>query len=240
MLLRHCVSMGRSEGLGLLCADCCDAIRGVAVDMTLYPKLTMPYIDFHTHHAPTAMDVIAVVDGRDTWGVHPWHASNDFVVPDLSDRLAIGECGLDALRGPSMETQLQVFRQQIVLSEAHDKPLVIHCVKALDQLLSLHRELRPQMPWMFHGFRGKPQQLRTLLKAGFYVSFGFYYNKESLCLCPLEYLMLETDDEPRPIIELYSKVASERGISVSSFCASMAENYLAFFQKNPFSDIKRQ
>ena len=194
----------------------------------------MSYIDFHTHHAPTATDVIAVVDGRDTWGIHPWRSDVVCPVPDLSDRLAVGECGLDTLRGPSMETQLQVFRQQIALSEASSKPLVIHCVKALDQLLSLHRELRPKMPWMFHGFRGKSQQLRSLLNAGFYISFGFCYNEESLYLCPLDRLMLETDDDARSIIELYNKVADVRGVNVSFLCAAMAENYLAFFQKKPF------
>lgn len=194
----------------------------------------MKYIDFHTHHVPTATDVIAVVNGRDTWGIHPWKAGEAFVLPDIKDRLAIGECGLDALRGPSMEIQLRVFRHQIALSEANGKPLVIHCVKALDPLLSLHRELHPKMPWMFHGFRGKPQQLRSLLAAGFYISFGFRYNEESFNFCPIERLMLESDDDDRSIRKLYNNVAAVRGINVSSLCALMAENYLSFFQKPPF------
>lgn len=193
----------------------------------------MLYIDFHTHHAPIAKDVIAVVDGRDTWGIHPWHANENYVVPDLSNRLAIGECGLDALRGPSMEIQLQVFRQQVALSEANGKPLIIHCVKALDQLLLLRHELRPKMPWMLHGFRGKPQQLLSLLTANFYISYGFYHNEESLSLCPLERLMCETDDERYSIVQLYNKVAEIRGVNVSTLSRVMAENYLAFFQKEP-------
>ena len=192
----------------------------------------MHYIDFHTHHVSAATDVISVVDGRDTWGIHPWCASDNFVVPNLSGKLAIGECGLDNLRGPSIETQLQVFRRQIELSETNGKPIVIHCVKALDQLLRLHLELRPKMPWMFHGFRGKSQQLHSLLTAGFYISFSFSYNEESLCLCPMERLMLETDDEACSIVELYNKVAEVRGISVPSLCAAMAENCLSFFQKS--------
>ena len=193
----------------------------------------MIYIDFHTHHIPTREDVIAVVEGRDTWGIHPWQADCEFIVPELSDKIAIGECGLDALRGPSMKIQQQVLRQQIVLSEKRSNPLIIHCVKALDQLLSLRLEQHPKMPWMFHAFRGKPQQLQSLLAAGFYISFGFRYNEESLNLCPLERLMLETDDSKRSIVELYNNVATLRGIKMSFLCAAMAENYLAFFQKEP-------
>ena len=193
----------------------------------------MKYIDFHTHHVPTATDVIAVVDGQDTWGIHPWRADETFVVPGLKDKIAIGECGLDAACGVSMDKQLKVFTQQVELSEQEEKPLIIHCVKALDQLLRLRRELHPTMPWMFHGFRGKPQQLRSLLAAGFYISFGFHYNEESLNLCPFERLMLETDANDCSIVNLYKDVTKLRGISMSSLCTAMAENYLIFFRKEP-------
>lgn len=193
----------------------------------------MKYIDFHTHHVPTATDVIAVLDGRDTWGVHPWRADETFVVPELKDKIAIGECGLDAACGVSMDKQLKVFTQQVELSEQEERPLIIHCVKALDQLLRLRRELHPTMPWMFHGFRGKPQQLRSLLAAGFYISFGFHYNEESLNLCPIERLMLETDANDCSIVNLYKDVTKLRGISMSSLCTAMAENYLIFFRKEP-------
>ena len=208
----------------------------------------MLYIDFHTHHIPEEPDVVAVVDGRDTRGIHPWESlpgplqkkeePREAVVPPSFEGvpggvLAIGECGLDALRGPSLDTQEQVFLQQIALSEQIKKPLVIHCVKALDRLLQLHKERKPAMPWMFHGFRGKPQQLRSLLSSGLYVSFGLAYNEESLRLCPLERMMLETDDSTASIKEIYNNVAKKRGLDVSALCKIMAENYQTFFQKEP-------
>lgn len=191
----------------------------------------MKYIDFHTHHVPTRAEVIAVQDGRDTWGVHPWRADEPFVVPDLGNKLAIGECGLDSACGVSMDKQLKVFKGQVELSEREEKPLIIHCVKEVDQLLRLRRELHPMMLWMFHGFRGKPQQLHSLLAAGFYVSFGFHYNAESLKLCPIERLMLETDANDCSIVSLYKDVAELRGISMSSLCTAMAENFLVFFRR---------
>ena len=194
----------------------------------------MMYIDFHIHYVPTAKDVVAVVVGRDTWGIHPWRADEDFGEPDLSGKIAIGECGLDFTREVSKERQLKLLTTHVKLSETTGLPLILHCVKALDQLLQLRRELRPVVPWMLHGFRGKPQQLRSLLDAGFFVSFGFRYNEESLRLCPTERLMLETDDdETHPISEIYNNVANLRGVKVPNLCEAMAENYLAFFQKKP-------
>ena len=193
----------------------------------------MFYIDFHTHKVPAEKEVVAIVEGRETWGIHPWQADEEFVVPDLSGKLAIGECGLDGLRGPSMERQEEVFIQQIKLSEEAEKPLIIHCVKALDRLLQLHKDLKPKQMWMLHGFRGKPQQLRSLLDAGFFVSFGFAFNDESLRICPIDRLLLETDaDEERSIEELYNNVANLRGINSTNLLEAMTKNYLSLFKKS--------
>ncbi len=207
----------------------------------------MTYIDFHTHQVPVGQDVVAVVDGRDTWGIHPWEAyprplpkgmgeSKSFPLgEDLGEAsrcLAIGECGLDALRGPSLSVQEEVFVWQVRLSESLGKPLIIHCVRAIDRLLHLRKSLRPKQSWMLHGFRGKPQQLRSLVDAGFFVSFGPRHNEESLLLCPAERLMLETDaDAETSIKELYNNVARKRGLDVADLCSLMAENYRAFFRK---------
>ena len=194
----------------------------------------MLYIDFHTHKVPASKDVIAIVEGRETWGIHPWKAGEEFVVPDLSGKLAIGECGLDGLRGPAVEVQEEVFIRQIRLSEELGKPLIIHCVKALDRLLQLHKELKPKQMWMLHGFRGKPQQLRSLLDAGFFVSFGFQHNEESLRICPIDRLLLETDDDVvHSIEEIYNNVAQKRGLELSDLGEVMVENYRAFFRKEP-------
>lgn len=132
-----------------------------------------------------------------------------------------------------MERQEEVFLQHIALSERLGKPLIVHCVKALDRLLRLHREQKPTMPWMLHGFRGKPQQLRSLLDAGFYIGFGFRHNAESLRLCPAERLLLESDDQPQSITLLYRKVAEERGIEVAVLCDEMGKNYRKFFSRHP-------
>ena len=53
--------------------------------------------------------------------------------------------------------------------------------------------------------------MQQLLKHGFYLSFGFHFNPDSLHTCPAERLFLETDDTSRPIADLYAIAATLRG-----------------------------
>ena len=39
--------------------------------------------------------------------------------------------------------QMAVFEKQILLAEAMGKPLIIHCVKAFNELVELKRKFRP-------------------------------------------------------------------------------------------------
>ena len=120
--------------------------------------------------------------------------------------------------------QEAAFRCHVSESEQAGKPLVIHCVKTLEEILRVRKEMQPRQPWIMHGFRGKPQQLQSLLSAGIYVSFGLHYNKESLVLCPLEMMFLETDDIAAPIEPLYKEVAQIKGISEVALRKKIWEN----------------
>ena len=120
--------------------------------------------------------------------------------------------------------QEATFRQHVLESEQTSKPLVIHCVRTLEDILRVRKEMQPRQPWIMHGFRGKPQQLQSLLSAGIYVSFGLHYNKESLLQCPLEMMFLETDDIATPIEPLYKEVAQLKGISAEALRQKIWEN----------------
>lgn len=138
-------------------------------------------IDSHTHiprpqavvnRAPDALEQPGMLYSV---GVHPWDADtcNSGALEDaVSSRqtVAVGETGLDSLRGPDIATQTRVFLLHAELAEKYRKPLIIHCVKQLDAILALRRRLNPSQPWIMHGFRGKPQQAVQLLRAGFYIS----------------------------------------------------------------------
>ena len=158
--------------------------------------MTIPYINFHTHH------------------------------PVYENEVSLGceEHGMDRRWEVPLAEQEAAFRCHVSESEQAGKPLVIHCVKTLEEILRLRKEMQPVQPWVMHGFRGKPQQLQSLLSAGIYVSFGLHYNKESLVLCPLEMMFLETDDIAAPIEPLYKEVAQIKGISEVALRKKIWEN----------------
>ncbi|MDE7377094.1 MAG: TatD family hydrolase, partial [Muribaculaceae bacterium] len=137
------------------------------------------YSDVHTHRLDAGLDAIINLpldsidsipaDGRSySVGVHPWDAEAQVdwerlrQAASLPQVVAIGECGLDALRGPALDVQEPVFVRQARLAEELGKPLIVHCVRAYGRLMELRRALSPSQPWLVHGFRGKPELARQL------------------------------------------------------------------------------
>ena len=195
-----------------------------------------PFIDLHTHReaAPSAeawqLISRSLSEGlppapppRSTYslGIHPWYI--DTLGEDAllqleqalgqSPFLAHGEAGLDKRCGTDYNRQQQLLRGEIELSERLQLPLILHLVKGTAELLALRRELRPHMPWVIHGFRGKATEAAQLLGQGLYLSFGRYYHPESLALAYQEGVaFLETDDAPLPIEDIYTEAASTLGL----------------------------
>jgi TatD DNase family protein len=155
-------------------------------------------------------------------GLHPWHIRNEWqaefhLLSELATEervVMIGEAGLDKVCRTSFSLQQEVFRRQALLAEKLGKPLIIHCVKAWPEIVAFHTELRPSAPWIIHGFRGKPELAKELLKLGFYLSFGEHFNSESVIITPLERLCTETDESKLDIETIYSKIAQAKGITV--------------------------
>jgi TatD DNase family protein len=173
-----------------------------------------------------------IQDGVDTQGRHPWYLRTlpTQKLKNSKTFLAIGESGLDRLCDTPYNLQLQVFREEVNLSEQLRKPLFLHCVRAIDDILRIRKELNAQQPCIWHGYRGNAQQLHQLLAHNFYFSFGLKYNTEALLACPLDRLLLETDDDTQhPISELYTEVANLRKISVEELIKQMHSNFRTLF-----------
>lgn len=134
-------------------------------------------------------------------GIHPWLAdkADQTSLQRLrslaaDDRVvAIGEAGLDARRGPQLSLQNPIFRYQAELASELGKPLIIHAVATFPQIIALRRELRADVPWIVHGFRGKPQLAAELVRHGFYLSLGTNYNQSVPSAVPTDRLLHETD-----------------------------------------------
>ena len=155
-------------------------------------------------------------------GVHPWwaHKESDTtlrrrlaVLEQCAPRLhAIGEIGLDYVRAKHRDErrhQRHVFEQQLRLASTLCKPVVLHCVRAAGDLLSILRANNvPALRGMVHGWSGSVEQARPLLETGFYLSFGPLILRESarktraaLAQTPIKQLLLETDCPDNPLGE---------------------------------------
>lgn len=198
----------------------------------------MQYLNIHTHQQLHNGEFTVPSFGLHPWNVtDSWHDDIDKVECQIKTFLAnesmclVGECGLDRLYNATYQQQLDAFKAQVEISERHRLPMIIHCVKAWDDLLRLRRSA--SLPWVIHGFRGKPTQLWQLLNHDCLISFGFYYNIDSLRECPLERMFLETDVIDRPIAELYQSVAQVKGLTVEALQQQMQLNlHVSLFGKS--------
>lgn len=173
-------------------------------------------------------------------GIHPWELSERNAKQQLAflrkllrhkQFVAVGEAGLDKLATASMKLQLAVFTKQVEISESYELPLIIHCVKAMGELLAVKKEYHPKQPWIRHGFRGKPEQAVQLLKKGFYLSFGEYYPDETMQIIPDDRLFLETDNGSLDIEEILCRAAKVRGVEVEALCEIIRRNIQNVFFK---------
>jgi TatD DNase family protein len=114
-------------------------------------------------------------------GVHPWYITeneldNDLKIIEskiiLENCLAIGECGLDRRIDYPIEKQVIVFEKQLLLAKKYNKPVIVHCVAAFQELIEIKKRLQIQQPMILHGFSKNWETAQLLLKNGFYISFG--------------------------------------------------------------------
>ena len=155
-------------------------------------------------------------------GIHPWHLTSENYPMQLrwiesvlgKDKrvIALGEAGLDKCCHAPFSLQEEAFRMIVSLSEHYRLPLVIHAVKVYNELISLKKEIHPSQPWIVHGFRGKKELAQSLVRQGFYLSFGEHYHADALRYMPEGTFLLETDESRVPIHTLYHRAAEIRGI----------------------------
>ena len=196
--------------------------------------MTDRFVNIHTHR-PTGRGI-----ELRTAGIHPWNADKEddsTIVPLLGEVQAIGETGLDFVRGADRAVQLAAFRAQLALAHERQMPVVLHCVRAFEPVMRELDACRPRAV-IFHGFIGSPEQARRAVGKGYYLSFGlraFASPKtlESLRETPLSQLFLETDDSDVPIEEIYARAAKVKGVTPEELRRATLENYGRIFTAGP-------
>ena len=214
------------------------------------------YIDIHSHTTKTNDNCIQIINldlnqpcleqGYYSYGIHPWELDNaDFqsekALQALEEKLklphvlALGEAGLDKMHKASFERQIELFERQIELSEALQKPMILHDVKSHNEILALRKKHKAKQPWIVHGFNGTEQDIRQLTGQGLYLSVGEsllhserkIYN--SFKYIDLDYLFLETDMAEVGIETNYEAAAKTLGIDIAVLQRQLFANFARLF-----------
>lgn len=169
-------------------------------------------------------------------GIHPWYITDEDYQWDLllqeiecKNVVALGEAGLDKLSAVDLSRQICIFRKQAVLAQERNLPLIIHCVKAWDELLQVYKEIKPDNDWIIHGFRGNGIQAKQLIRTGYKLSFGLYFNPEAVSAAWPDNLFTETDDKKVPIESVYNGLISSLTIPLSDFGKQVYKNVTQTF-----------
>lgn len=120
--------------------------------------------------------------------------------------VAIGECGLDGRSHLVQEGQLALFEAQVRLAMEMDLPLIVHSVRANDDVLKILRRYKPAKGGVIHAFSGSLHQAERFWQLGFKLGIGgtITYERanktrEAVAAMPLESLLLETDSPDMPL-----------------------------------------
>ena len=214
----------------------------------------MEFFNLHTHKWINQPNVLELVNQYPqefdatipyySIGIHPWFIVEERVEVDLAiieskleevNCLAVGECGLDKRIEVPMELQQMVFERQLLLAQKYQKPVVIHCVAAFQELIAIKKKLNISVPILIHGFSKNIQVAKQLVDNGFYISFGKYLllNQELEAVfksVPNNRFFLETDTVEEGIEAVYELAAKYKGVSVKEIQKLVSSNFLDVFK----------
>ena len=217
----------------------------------------MDFFNLHTHKGTNQANVLELVNQYPrefdseipyySIGIHPWYIDKEQVEADfaiietkLKERncLAVGECGLDKRIEIPLDLQQIVFEKQLLLAQKCNKPVVIHCVAAFQEIIETKKRLLISVPMIIHGFSKNEQLAKQLLDNGFYLSFGKYLLQSRSLGTALETvfknvpnnrIFLETDTVKEGIEKVYEVAANSKEISIVAMQEIVRSNFTTVF-----------
>ena len=190
------------------------------------------FINIHSHQLNSSKD-ISIYNNRflfdnkintETYfsiGLHPYDVNlvseNSFteLEPFLLHKncKAIGECGLDKLIPITINVQTLILEKQLLLAVKYKKPVIIHCVKAFQELIEICKPYHKSIPIIIHGFYKSNELANQLISNGFYISINpklLSNTNFNLNELPLNKLFFETDDNSEISIQSIYKMAADK------------------------------
>lgn len=206
--------------------------------------------NLHTHKSTNQENVLEIVNQYPnefdasvpyfSIGIHPWYIDLDKVDEHLriieeklqqKNCLALGECGLDKRIETPLKIQTEVFEKQLALGIKYQKPVILHCVSAYQEVIEIKKRLNINVPMIIHGFSKNGQVAKSLLDNGFYLSFGKYLLRNPELASVFEQVQndrffLETDTIEENIADVYIKAASIKQLDVEQI---ISDNFKLVF-----------
>ena len=186
-------------------------------------------------------------EGNYSAGLHPWYISALSYTTELpvlkkfathKNVLAVGECGLDKVCTTDFAIQQQLFTAQIQLANQLQKPLIIHCVRAYEEVQQLLQQQHNAVPVIFHGFNKNAVLAQQLISKGFYLSFGKAIQQAAmqqvLKKLPADKIFFETDDAAVSIAAVYQTAAEVLSVDINSLSLQIQKNAAAVFGSDWF------
>jgi TatD DNase family protein len=177
-----------------------------------------------------------------------------------SDKVvAMGEIGLDYWHIPADPRGQESFKMrqadtlasQLDLALAHKMPVILHCRKAHDDLLSIveSHEISQVVtpPGVLHCFTGNKTQLKSFLALGWYIGYNgiiFKLNLDEVIeATPLDRILLETDS-PYLTPPLPSEALAKEGVPAGERNEPRFVEFIARrvseIKQIPFDEVARQ
>lgn len=189
------------------------------------------------------------------YGIHPWHI-NDITenwenklenLLQKNPRAMVGECGIDRLKNPDTNRQIQILQTHIEIANKYNRPLIIHSVKADREFDELFSQL-PKCS-IFHSFTGSAEWGRQIQNNGFFIGLNFSILRKKnaadiLHGISLDKVLLETDGPyqnnvkgeetlPQNLPLLAEKIAELAEVPLTEFLEILTHNQQEFLgEKN--------
>jgi len=220
----------------------------------------LSFINIHTHKSVSQDDETIIenlfpdkepltgfpVSSFFSIGLHPWYIRTDSFLQDIEkveklavmpNCIAVGETGLDRNITVPLDLQKDVFRTHLKIAHEVLKPVIIHCVRAFQEILQVHKPFAGKVKLIFHGFNNSRQIANDLLIKGHYMSFGKALlnpvsNASKLFPeIPNDMFFLETDDSEISISTIYQKAAALKNFSMDEMKELVLQNFENCFGK---------